>query len=146
MACSPAFATLHELSDSLDHIGAQQEIGFYRVSCLHEIVLAQLCTSKCGRLVTLRSGLCLLQVPASIKASAQRVQVVPADSAPQVFVAGQGLPIVPRGSSELAIQVFLQTGALHHIIACACMVSALGSFLKENLHAHAVPPALRHCC
>ena len=76
--------------------------------------------------------LCLLQVPASITTSAQQVQVVPAESAPQAFVAGRALPIVPRGSSALAIQVCLVTGALDHFIACAGMVSALGSLLKEH--------------
>lgn len=50
-----------------------------------------------------------LQVPAHFISTAQRVQVVASESAPRTFVAGQRKPLVPRGSSALAIQVPLHT-------------------------------------
>ncbi len=46
-----------------------------------------------------------LQVPAHFRTHAQPVHVVASESAPQTFAAGRRVPVVPRGSSALAIKV-----------------------------------------
>ena len=46
-----------------------------------------------------------LQLPRHFVDSAQHVQVVAAESAPQMFANVQPAPVVPKGSSALAIRV-----------------------------------------
>ena len=46
-----------------------------------------------------------LQLPRHFVDSAQHVQVVAAESAPQTFANVQPAPVVPKGSSALAIRV-----------------------------------------
>lgn len=45
------------------------------------------------------------QLPRHFIDSAQHVQVVPAESAPQTFASVRPMPVAPRGSSALAIRV-----------------------------------------
>ena len=45
-----------------------------------------------------------LQVPSHVRADAQRVHVVAAESAPRISATRQSVPVVPRGSSALALQ------------------------------------------